>query len=236
MLIRQTTANLRLRGDAGLAKETIGEINQGQLCYVLNGPVMADDLPWYQIGAVCLDGAWRVGWSAGAYGGDTLLAPYTPAVHVGSPVRQPMYVSQMFGENPDVYGRFGYLGHNGIDLATPVGTPILAIDAGVASHAKNDPTGYGNYVRIDHEWGISLYGHLSQLHVQPWQSVNRGQVIGLSGNSGMSTGPHLHFEVRLHPVNDGNGYGGRVDPVPFVALEYLRWPEYLPAELREKLA
>lgn len=86
--------------------------------------------------------------------------------------------------------------HTGLDLAAPPGIPVLAAGAGVAQ-VVDSPTGYGLHVVIDHGGGVStLYGHLMEVAVRPGQPVRRGQVIGWVGSTGMSTGPHLHFEVR----------------------------------------
>jgi murein DD-endopeptidase MepM/ murein hydrolase activator NlpD len=86
--------------------------------------------------------------------------------------------------------------HSGIDLAAPMDRPVRAAAAGVAQVA-NMPNGYGLYVIVVHGGGIStLYGHL---HVTPLQSgarVAAGELVGGMGSSGLSTGPHLHFEVR----------------------------------------
>jgi murein DD-endopeptidase MepM/ murein hydrolase activator NlpD len=98
--------------------------------------------------------------------------------------------------------RWGRL-HAGVDIAAPVGTPIRAADSG--SVAIAGPTGgYGNYTCIQHGGNISTcYGHQSRIGVSTGQSVRQGQVIGAVGNTGNSTGPHLHFEVRVggSPVN-----------------------------------
>ncbi len=86
--------------------------------------------------------------------------------------------------------------HTGLDLAAPSGTPVLAAGAGVAQ-VIDSPTGYGLHVVIDHGGGVStLYGHLMEAAVRSGQPVRRGQTIGWVGSTGMSTGPHLHFEVR----------------------------------------
>lgn len=90
-----------------------------------------------------------------------------------------------------------YWGHRGIDIGLGTGTPIAAADSGFVSIAGWDVTGYGNMIKINHGNGFeTLYGHLSAFYVVPGQAVARGQVIGASGNTGRSTGPHLHFEVR----------------------------------------
>jgi murein DD-endopeptidase MepM/ murein hydrolase activator NlpD len=96
--------------------------------------------------------------------------------------------------------------HLGIDIAAGLGAPIVAADSGVVVVAGYQPTsGYGNVIMIDHGNGyMTVYGHLSQINVSLCQGVTRGQLIGLAGDTGRATGPHLHFEVRLN--------GGFVDP------------------------
>jgi murein DD-endopeptidase MepM/ murein hydrolase activator NlpD len=93
----------------------------------------------------------------------------------------------------------GTHGHNGIDMAGAVGTPIRASAGGTVIVASSGGWGggYGSYVVIKHSNGTqTLYGHLSRVHVSVGQSVDRGETIGLLGNTGRSTGPHLHFEIR----------------------------------------
>lgn len=88
--------------------------------------------------------------------------------------------------------------HKGTDIATTMGTPVVAADSGrVIVAGWPDNTGYGNRVIIDHGNGfITLYGHLSKISVSAGQTVKRGDQIGLEGSTGRSTGPHLHFEIR----------------------------------------
>ena len=88
--------------------------------------------------------------------------------------------------------------HKAIDIANKSGGPILAADSGTVIVAGwVDNSGYGNRVIIDHGNGfVTLYGHLSTAQVRPGQRVNRGDVIGQMGNTGRSTGTHLHFEIR----------------------------------------
>ena len=99
------------------------------------------------------------------------------------------YVTSRFGMR---WGRR----HNGIDIGLPVGTPIYAADGGrVVSVGTNG--GYGMLIKIDHGANIeTLYGHLSKYYVSVGDMVYKGEKIALSGNTGFSTGPHLHFEVR----------------------------------------
>jgi murein DD-endopeptidase MepM/ murein hydrolase activator NlpD len=96
--------------------------------------------------------------------------------------------------------------HPGIDIATQLGDPIYAADAGVVVFAGWNSQGYGNLVVLDHGNGWeTLYAHLSQINVDCGQAVEQGSVIGLAGSTGNSTGPHLHFEI----LNDAYG---RVNP------------------------
>ncbi|BDM82823.1 hypothetical protein AM10699_56840 (plasmid) [Acaryochloris marina MBIC10699] len=103
-----------------------------------------------------------------------------------------------------VTSRFGHrsLGwHGGIDLGTPVGTPVNASDGGIVEEIGYQAGGYGNYVIINHKNGYStLYAHLSEAQVRVNQKVTKNTPIALSGNTGRSTGPHLHFEI-IRTVN-----------------------------------
>jgi murein DD-endopeptidase MepM/ murein hydrolase activator NlpD len=90
--------------------------------------------------------------------------------------------------------------HTGIDIGAAWGTPVGAGDAGIA-HTYVSSYGYGNHVIIVHGNGwVSIYGHLASFAVSDGQAVARGQTIGYEGSTGNSTGPHLHFEIRLNDV------------------------------------
>ncbi len=98
--------------------------------------------------------------------------------------------------------------HPGIDIAGPNGGPIAAAKSGVVIYAAFNEGGYGNYVIIDHGDGFATaYAHQSRLAVKEGQNVSQGQVIGYEGSTGLSTGPHLHFEVRSSgSARDPRGY------------------------------
>ncbi len=97
--------------------------------------------------------------------------------------------------------------HEGIDIAVPEGTPVRSAKSGTVIIASYYG-GYGNYICVDHGGGLSTcYGHLSGFASSTGQQVSQGQVIGYSGNTGSSTGPHLHFEVRINgAAQDPMGY------------------------------
>ncbi len=96
-----------------------------------------------------------------------------------------------------VFGPRWYRWHHGIDLGLSTGAPILAVFDGVVRVSKFNRRGYGNYVMVRHKNGLeTLYAHLSASYVKPGDVVKAGDVIGAGGNTGRSTGPHLHFEVR----------------------------------------
>ena len=88
--------------------------------------------------------------------------------------------------------------HYGLDLAAPLGTPILATNSGRVVIADHYPI-KGGWVAIDHGAGVmSYYFHMIRIYVQDGQMVERGEVIGEVGSEGLSTGPHLHWEMRVH--------------------------------------
>ena len=98
--------------------------------------------------------------------------------------------------------------HAGVDIPGPVGTPVYATADGIVDRAER-AGGYGNMVEINHGKGIQTrYGHLSKILVAPFTRVHRGQLIALMGSTGRSTGPHLHYEVRID--------GAAVNPIPFL--------------------
>jgi murein DD-endopeptidase MepM/ murein hydrolase activator NlpD len=141
--------------------------------------------------------------------------PTVPITANGSQLMWPAHgakITQPFGPSSypfepafDGYPHF----HTGIDLAGPLGSPIVAAAGGVVAAATVSTVGYGNHIIIAHAGGMfSLYGHLETMLVKVGDVVTAGQLIALIGSTGNSTGPHCHFEVRI---------GGQpVDPTPFL--------------------
>jgi murein DD-endopeptidase MepM/ murein hydrolase activator NlpD len=128
-------------------------------------------------------------------------------------ITQPFGPSNVLLEPP--YGIYKHF-HTGIDIAAPLGTPVMAAADGLVIAVGHTKTGYGNYVVIAHGGGIAtLYGHLLATNATIGDRVKRGQVIGFEGSSGYSTGPHVHFELR---VNDQV-----VDPMPYLPLLGTNW-------------
>jgi murein DD-endopeptidase MepM/ murein hydrolase activator NlpD len=111
-------------------------------------------------------------------------------------------VASSFGEREDPFNGEGAF-HSGIDIDAPYGTPVRATADGEVTGAST-VSGYGREIVLSHGHELStVYGHLSAIAVLPGEHVTRGQVIGYVGQSGRATGPHLHYEVRVHnvPVN-----------------------------------
>ena len=113
--------------------------------------------------------------------------------------------------------------HEGLDFTAPKGTDVFATADGTVVQSDNNSSGYGNVIVIDHGYGYKTrYAHLSAFKVRAGQKVKRGELIGLVGNSGLSTAPHLHYEVEKN--------NERVDPINFfytdlTAEEYARMIE-----------
>lgn len=105
--------------------------------------------------------------------------------------------------------------HAGMDFTAPRGTPIYATGKGTVIQADAKASGYGNHVRIKHGYGyVTLYAHMSKIKVREGEKVNRGDIIGYVGNTGLSAGPHCHYEVRKNdePVNPVNFYFNDLTP------------------------
>lgn len=111
--------------------------------------------------------------------------------------------------------------HPGMDFAAPTGTEIYATGDGIIKRADNTAQGYGNHVVIDHSYGYeTLYGHMNKFIVKVGQQVKRGQLIGYVGSTGLSTAPHVHYEVHKHgeTINPINFYYNDLTPEQYAKL------------------
>ncbi len=133
---------------------------------------------------------------------------YTPSIW---PVRG--YLASTFGMRRDPFtGRRKM--HKGVDISAPVGTPVMVTADGVVDRIWFDRNGFGLVVEVTHRNGIkTIYAHNSKILVKVGQKVRRGDVIALVGNSGRSTGPHVHYEVHVR--------GKAVDPLQFMIPDHL---------------
>ena len=124
------------------------------------------------------------------------------------------YITSPFGGRNSP-GGIGSTNHKGVDIGASYGTSIYAAKAGTVIVSSYDSGGYGNYVQIDHGNGnYTLYGHMSKRLVSVGQVVSQGQVIGLCGSTGASTGPHVHYEIWVGR--------SRIDPLPYLP-GYIRY-------------
>ena len=142
----------------------------------------------------------RYGAAGGSSGFDGSDVPFIGADGFCSPIGENWrnVVTSEFGNRRDPFTG-ERRGHTGMDLAVPTGTSVRAALPGTVTVSTYNRGGYGYYVMIDHGSGLStLYGHNSQLLARVGQTVEAGDVIALSGSTGRSTGPHLHFEVRIN--------------------------------------
>jgi Peptidase family M23 len=148
--------------------------------------------------------------------------------HLAMPVKTGR-ITQHFGEHPENYEGFGLPGHEGIDFGVPEGTQIFACADGVVSRVQLDGNTdrkgrpYGNQVRIRHtnDEGIfeTVYAHLSQALVAPDNTIRAGELIGLSGNTGNSSGPHLHLTLKKQGATargETRFPNDIMDPAPFL--------------------
>ena len=147
----------------------------------------------------------------GTGGGDgneamyTAVKPLSGSPRVTSPYGEVRHLV-FNGKKSPSYGR----PHGGVDYGVATGTPVMAVKDGIVQPTGYDSDGFGNYVKVLHDDGYtSYYGHLSSKNVPEGSSIKAGQVVGLSGNSGNSTGPHLHFEVRRGEA--------KVDPIGYLS-------------------
>ena len=147
--------------------------------------------------------------SWGSPDGDVASSP-VPAVTIAIPSIMPLAAAKLTSNygmrtHPVIGGRRN---HKGVDLAAPTGTPVFATAEGIVSRADHYSS-YGLYISLQHGAALETrYAHMSRLAVAAGQRVSKGDVIGYVGSTGRSTGPHLHYEVRMDGV--------AVNPIPYM--------------------
>jgi hypothetical protein len=247
----QTADFLNVRRTPGIANkppdDILGALRPRTTVVILDGPQQVGGLTWWRGGGIVTPPGVAVrGWMAEALQGPNSVpllvrAPALPGtnipdaaagVYLHSPFDGVYTIGQLWGENSAFYARYSYdgvplLGHNGVDFSTPVGVALRAVDDGVVLRVDFEAGGFGNYILLGHSWGESIYAHLSAVEVSVGQNVTRGQLIGRSGNTGASTGPHLHFAIRIHPYSRADGWGGFSDPLPYLPPTTYRLPPYI---------
>ena len=164
--------------------------------FVLNVWMLVNQLPFCQEAAH----AWMMGIpTTVCVEGD--IARGVPELEYDGPMSAmsdlpvPYPVKFFFGHDPNY---FGGKWHGGVDMPCPVGTPIRTTMGGIVSFAGESDVGYGNLVVIQNGAYQTYYAHASQFDVSAGDVVEAGEVVALSGNTGFSTGPHLHYEVRIN--------------------------------------
>lgn len=252
----QTADFLNVRRTPGIANkppdDVLGALRPRTTVVLLDGPHQVDGLTWWRGGGIVTPPGVAVrGWMAEAIIEEKADAknflpllqrvPTLPGTNIPDPAAgiylHPPFdgvynIGQLWGENSAFYARYSYdgvplLGHNGVDVSTPVGVALRAVDDGIVLRVDFEAGGFGNYILLGHSWGESIYAHLSAVEVSVGQSVTRGQLIGRSGNTGASTGPHLHFAIRIHPYSRADGWGGFSDPLPYLPPTAYRLPPYI---------
>jgi len=216
---------LNIRADGAPDSERIGSIPENDVVQVMDGPyVDPTGRGWYLItdGSVTgfVDGGFLSEARQPPPPGDVpeLEIPEVPEIDVdldrpGRATGTFMYpvgsytFTQAFGCSPYWFEPWepavGCNYHNGIDLAAPMGTPLMASDGGIVEYSGWCDCGLGYYVKIDHGNGFkTVYGHMSELWVNSGQAVQQGEAIGAMGSTGMSTGPHVHFMVEVNGIAD----------------------------------
>jgi murein DD-endopeptidase MepM/ murein hydrolase activator NlpD len=218
------------------ADDVLVAVPGGTDLVIAQGPQVADNLTWWQVKGM-VAGTAVEGWIAEVSpSGKRFLVParFKEVLTLGKPFTGSWRVTQLFADNPQFYRRWTYngvplRGHNGIDFGTPNGTDILATDDGKVVEVGFDKDGFGNYVKLEHPWGESIYAHMDRVSVAEGVEVQRGTILGPSDNTGGSTGPHLHFAIRIYPYRRGDGWGGCCDPQTFMAEGDLIIPDSIRA-------
>ncbi|MEZ4862326.1 MAG: M23 family metallopeptidase [Caldilineaceae bacterium] len=160
---------------------------------------------------------------------------YEPeGIYLSLPLEGEAFIIQFWGEHAGEYSGFRYhgvalKGHPGLDFATKPGQTIVAVDQGRVMELGEERNGIGRYLKVEHTWGESLYGHIGDCVVDAGQQLRRGALIAYAAaewkKSAMTPTPsYLHFGIRIKPYNRFDGWGGFVDPLPYLNPTGLRLP------------
>lgn len=253
----QTADFVNVRRAPGVANKPDGDVLGAFLpkstVVILDGSERMDGLTWWRVGGILVPGGEIRGWVTEATPAAGVLLRYATklpntdipepltGVYLQAPYAGIFDISQLWGENAAYYSNFSYdgtplLGHNGVDFWIPEGTPMQATAAASVLRVGFEAGGFGNFVLLRHAWGESIYAHLSGVDVSQGQKLAAGQVFGRSGNTGGSTGPHLHFAIRINPYRRTDGWGGFSDPLPYLPPNSYRLPSYILAQAARSLA
>ncbi len=183
----QTGKTLRIPREAFALKKTVYEVKRGDTLIAIAKRYNVDWKELQKLNRISSPRSLQIG--------TEILIHSDGGLGFSNPLRVPLVLTSKYGYRPHpVTGRYQL--HEGIDLRAVVGTRVYASKSGRVIFAGRKG-GYGKLVGIEHEDNFTTwYGHLSRIRVKVGQIVSRGKVIGLSGNTGVSTGPHLHFEIR----------------------------------------
>lgn len=146
---------------------------------------------------------------------------------IGYPTPIVYRTTQRFGENSEIYKKWGYAGHFGIDFAAPYNSPVIACDDGIVLRAGYN-TGNGNFIELKHTWGNSLYLHFKEpTGLLMGAGIKRNDEIGKVGNTGYVipqpttekplAGTHLHFSIKINGIKN-KPYKDFVDPVEYLEI------------------
>lgn len=234
LLVSKTA--LTLTAEAGGAA-VVGQVRPGFAVVVLAGPVASSGANQWRVGVIGADGAPLTGWTAAVDATGAPLVDYAVLPGAQTPLNLPFAnsypLTQLYGENPAFYqsitlGETSLLGNPLLNFGLPVGVDVLAVDDGEVVLVDPQATSqFGNFVRIQHAWGESIYTNVGAILLGEGEPVRRGQVIAQSGASGPSGTPFLGFGIRVNPFDRNDGWGGLVDPLPYLAPAAVALPAYL---------
>lgn len=210
----------------------LGVIRPNTIVYQLGNEVEDHNRLWANVFAYDLEGNWHNAYSAVSSDDNIYLEPFVPHVVLENPYKSEVYLTQLFGENPNYYQRnfpnIDLKFHNGIDFVGKE-KEIYSVSPGQVEVGR-EQYGYGNFVKIVGATLTIIYAHLKEVIATNGTYILPGTLIGIEGNSGgesFGMGKHLHIDLRnsLH-YNQNNGALGRIDILPYMKWSNIVFPEY----------